>query len=84
MSDITTQIAVLETQMKNIAKQVDDGFRLNTVEHKETIKLFEEAMKLKADKEKVDSLADNQRWIVRLIIGLVATAVVGLIIKTNI
>jgi hypothetical protein len=35
MSDLITQIAVIETQMKNIAKQVDDGFLNNSKEHRE-------------------------------------------------
>ena len=83
MSDLSTQIAVLETQMKNIAKQVDEGFRLNTIEHKETIKLFEEAMEKKADKERVDALADNQRWLVRLVVGIVVTALIGVVIKST-
>jgi hypothetical protein len=33
MSDLSTQIAVLETQMKQIAKQVDEGFSNNSREH---------------------------------------------------
>lgn len=90
MSDLSTQIAVLETQMKQIAKQVDEGFSnishqfdVNSNEHKEMVAMFQKAMEQKADKDKVDSLADNQKWIVRLIVGIVATAVVGLVVKTN-
>ena len=44
MSDLTTQIAVLETQMKQIAKQVDEGFSNNSKEHKELVAMFEKAM----------------------------------------
>jgi hypothetical protein len=83
MSDLSTQIAVLETQMKNISEKVDEGFKQNSVEHKEVVQMFTKAMELKADKKDVDSLVDNQKWIVRLIVGIVATAVVGLVIKTN-
>jgi hypothetical protein len=83
MSDLSTQIAVLETQMKNISEKVDEGFKQNSIEHKEVVKMFQDAMELKADKKDVDSLVDNQKWIVRLIVGIVATAVVGLVIKTN-
>ena len=39
-----------------------------------------EMMKTKADKAIVDDLKDNQKWVVRSIIGIVITAVVGLII----
>jgi hypothetical protein len=84
MSDLSTQIAVLETQMKNISEKVDEGFKQNSVEHKEVVKMFQDAMDLKADKKEVDTLMENQRWIVKLILGIVITAVIGLVIKTNI
>jgi len=47
------------------------------------VKMFNEAMELKADKRDVDTLVDNQKWIVRLIISIVVVAVIGLVIKTN-
>ena len=84
MSDLSTQIAVLETQMKNISEKVDEGFKQNSIEHKEVVKMFQDAMDLKADKKEVDTLMENQRWIVKLILGIVITAVIGLVIKTNI
>lgn len=83
MSDLSTQIAVLETQMKNIAKQVDEGFSGNSKQHEEMIQMFQKAIDLKADKKDVDTLVENQRWIVKLIIGIVITAVVALVLKTN-
>jgi hypothetical protein len=46
--------------------------------------MFQDAMDLKADKKEVDTLMENQRWIVKLILGIVITAVIGLVIKTNI
>lgn len=84
MSDLSIQIAVLETKMNQIAKQVDEGFSVNSKEHKEIVSMFQKAIELKADKKDVDSLVDNQKWIVRLIVGIVATAVVGLVIKSTI
>lgn len=36
-------------------------------------------MEKKADKEAVDELKDNQKWVVRAIIGIVITAVLGVI-----
>jgi predicted lipoprotein len=84
MSDLITQIAVLETQMKQIAKQVDEGFSNNSKEHKEIVAMFQKAIDLKADRKDVDALVDNQKWIVRLVVGAVATAVIGLIVKINI
>jgi hypothetical protein len=83
MSDLSTQIAVLETEMKNIAKQVDEGFSTNTKEHKEIMSKFQLAINLKADKKDVDTLVENQRWIVKLILSIVIMAVIGLVIKTN-
>lgn len=83
MSELSTQIAVLENEMKNIAKKVDEGFSSNSKEHKEIVDMFEKAISQKADRKDVDSLVDNQKWIVRLIVGIVATAVIGLVIKSN-
>ncbi len=62
MSDLATQIAVLENQMKNIAKQVDEGFSNNTQEHREIVRLFEQAMEKKAD-----------RWVQNVIVWMGAT-----------
>ncbi len=83
MSDLSTQIAVLETQMKNISEKVDEGFKQNSLEHKEVVRMFQEAMQLKADKKDVDSLMDNQKWIVRVILGLIVTAVISFVLKTS-
>jgi len=69
MSDLTTQIAVLETQMKQIAKQVDEGFSNNSKEHKDIIELFEKAMEKKADK-----------WVQQVIVwagSIVGVAILG-------
>lgn len=69
MSDLATQIAVLETQMKQIAKQVDDGFKANSEEHKEIMKAFEIAMERKAGK-----------WVEKVLIG--AGSVIGVALLT--
>ena len=76
MSDLTTQIAVLETQMKNIAKQVDDGFtklehalELNNEQHEEMFVRFEKAMDKKAD-----------RWVQNVIVwvgSVIGVAILG-------
>jgi phosphosulfolactate synthase (CoM biosynthesis protein A) len=50
MSDLPTQMAILETQMKQISKQVDEGFKANSEEHREIIATFERAMEKKAGK----------------------------------
>jgi len=62
MSDITTQIAVLETKMEQIANKVDEGFRANTEEHKEIMKAFEKAIEKKAGK-----------WVEKVLLGAGAT-----------
>ena len=69
MSDLTKQIAVLETQMTQIAKQVDEGFRINSDEHKELLATFEKAMEKKAD-----------RWVQSVIVwvgSVVGVAILG-------
>jgi hypothetical protein len=62
MSDLVTQIAVLETQMKQIAKQVDEGFSNNSKEHKEIVELFERAMEKKAN-----------AWVEKVMVGVLTT-----------
>lgn len=69
MSDLTTQIAVLETQMKNVIEKVDEGFSNNSKEHKELLALFEKALEKKAD-----------RWVQQVIIwagSVVGVAILG-------
>ena len=43
-------------------------------------KYHTDMMEKKADKESVDDLKDNQKWVVRSIIGIVISAVIGFII----
>jgi len=50
MSEINTEIALLKQEMKQIAKQVDEGFSTNSKEHRELVQLFENAMAKKAGK----------------------------------
>jgi hypothetical protein len=70
MSDnLKTEIEVLKEQMKNIAKQVDEGFLNNSKEHKEIVALFEKAMDKKADK-----------WVQNVIVwagSVVGVAIIG-------
>ena len=70
MSDnLKTEIEVLKTEMKNIAKKVDEGFKLNSEEHKELVKTFQDAMEKKAGK-----------WVEKVLVGvgtLILTAIVG-------
>jgi glycerate kinase len=91
MSDLTSQIAVLETQMKQVIKQVEEGFSNNSKQHEdmtvsnakgheEMMKAFREAVEKKADKELVDKLEANQNKVAWLIISTVILAVIGLVI----
>lgn len=91
MSDLTSQIAVLETQMKQVIKQVEEGFSNNSRQHEdmtvsnakgheEMMKAFREAVEKKADKELVDKLESNQNKVAWLIISTVILAVIGLVI----
>jgi uncharacterized membrane protein YoaK (UPF0700 family) len=69
MSDLITQIAVLENEMKNIAKKVDEGFSANSKEHQDIVALFERAMEKKAD-----------RWVQNVIVwvgSVVGVAILG-------
>lgn len=64
MSDLSTQIAVLETQMKQVIKQVDDGFTKNSEQHQEMMNAFNRAMEQKAGK-----------WVEKVLVG--AGSVIG-------
>ena len=66
---IETKIDSLTEMLK--AHMIEEG--LNKKEH-------EEILKSKADKYLVDDLRDNQRWVVRSIIGIVISTIAGLII----
>jgi len=81
MSDLQTQMAILETKMQQISKQVDEGFKANSEEHKEIMERFAEAIKTKADKDVVDELRANQSRIVWIVITSVVLALLGLILK---
>lgn len=62
MSDLIAKIAVLETEMKNISEKVDEGFTINSSEHKEIVKLFNDAMEKKAGK-----------WVEKVIIAIASS-----------
>lgn len=76
MSELATQIAVLETQMKNIANKVDEGFKANSEEHKEMMQAFQDAIDKKAGRwvEKV------LIWVGGIIGAAVLTAIMSLIL----
>jgi tetrahydromethanopterin S-methyltransferase subunit B len=73
------KIAVLQNQMDNVENKVDKldtkidmGFaRLET--------LFKQGLDSKASQRDVEDLQDNQKWVVRTVIGLVIAAILGLI-----
>lgn len=77
MSDLTTQIAVLETQMKNVIEKVDEGFSQNSKEHKELLALFEKALDKKADKWVQNVIV----WAGSIIGGAILVALMALILK---
>lgn len=77
MSDkLATQIAVLETEMKNIAKKVDEGFENNSNQHKDIMLAFEKAMEQKASKWVEDAV----RWFLYAVAGSLVTLLIGIVI----
>jgi hypothetical protein len=54
--------------------------KAHMIEENENKKAHEKILETKADKYLVDDLRDNQRWVVRSIIGIVISAIAGLII----
>ena len=88
MSDLTSQIAVLETQMKQVIKQVEEGFSDNSKQHEDIIKSNNEGHQemIKAFKESMDKKAGL--WVEKAIIGVVifvltavGTAFMAMVIK---
>lgn len=50
MKNLTTEIAVIKNEMKNLTNKIDDGFRMNSEEHQEMVTLFKEGLEKKAGK----------------------------------
>ena len=48
--ELLTEIEIMKNEMKNIKKTVDEGFILNTKQHKELVVLFQKAIDKKAGK----------------------------------
>lgn len=86
INTLNTKIAVIENKLDNIATKQDETIgilKAHIADETEYRKSQEDKFNLKADKSDVDALVDNQKWIVRLIVGIVVTAVVALVIKSN-
>ena len=72
--------ARIETKVDNIIDTLKEHIKEEGEYRKSQNAYHKLIMEQKADKEVVDDLKDNQKWVVRSIIGIVITAVVGLII----
>lgn len=77
MSDLISQIAVLETKMEQITEQVKEGFSNNSKEHKEIVELFEKAIEKKAGKWTEKAIVG----VVIFVLTAVGTAFMALVIK---
>jgi hypothetical protein len=66
IGDIKIDLAKYCQQMKDLIKNVDDGFRNNSEEHKEIISMFQEAINQKANK-----------WTEKVLIGVGSTIGIG-------
>jgi hypothetical protein len=84
MSEDITNLKVgmgeIRTDVKHLIKTLEDHVKEEADYRKAQDAYHTEIMKTKADKDVVDDLKDNQKWVVRSIIGIVISAVIGLII----
>lgn len=73
MEKINLEIAVIKTEMKNITKQIDEGFSNNAIQHKELMASLQKALDQKAGK-----------WVEKVVVGvgmIVGTAFLGALIS---
>jgi len=84
MSEDITQLKVgqcrIETKVDNIIETLKAHINEEAEYRKQQDEFHKEIMDKKADKTEVDGLLENQKWIVRLIIGIIVTAVISLVI----
>ena len=71
--------ARIETKVDNIIDTLKEHIKEEGEYRKSQDVYHKQIMEQKADKEVVDDLKDNQKWVVRSIIGIVISAIAGLI-----
>jgi len=84
MGEEITQLKVTSARIETKVDNIIDTLKTHIQEEGEYRRsqdaYHKQIMEQKADKAVVDDLKDNQKWVVRSIIGIVISAVVGLII----
>jgi hypothetical protein len=80
ITNLKVGMGEIKTDVKYLIKTLEDHVKEEAEYRKAQDAYHTEIMKTKADKDVVDDLKDNQKWVVRSIIGIVISAVVGLII----
>jgi hypothetical protein len=80
MSEDITNLKVATGKIETKIDSLTDLLKAHMLEENENKKSHEKLMETKADKYIVDDLKDNQKWVIRSIIGMVISAVIGLII----
>ena len=80
MSEDITNLKVSTGKIETKIDSLTELLKAHMIEENENKKAHEKILETKADKYLVDDLRDNQRWVVRSIIGIVISAIAGLII----
>ena len=80
ITNLKVGMCEIRTDVKYLIKTLEDHVKEEAEYRKAQDAYHTEIMKTKADKDVVDDLKDNQKWVVRSIIGIVISAVIGLII----
>lgn len=80
MSEDITNLKVGQGKIEIKIDSLTEMLKAHMIEENENKRTQEKILETKADKYLVDDLRDNQRWVVRSIIGIVITAVASLII----
>jgi hypothetical protein len=84
MGEEITQLKVTSARIETKVDNIIDTLKAHIQEEGEYRRsqdaYHKQIMEQKADKVIVDDLKDNQKWVVRSIIGIVISAIVGLII----
>jgi hypothetical protein len=80
ITQLKMSVVGIEKDVKHLIKTLEDHVKEEVDYRRSQDAYHTEIMKTKADKDIVDDLKDNQKWVVRSIIGIVISAVIGLII----
>lgn len=87
---LEVKMAVLDNKMENIdqnvkdiKKTLEDYIKSEGLRHEKQEETFFNALDAKADKIDVNAIKENLSWVVKLVLGTVILALLGLVITSK-